>query len=171
MLVMQEPAGDPECSGGRKPCKHPEVVAIDRPVVLLRGKNAENGPAEMHCHIGRCEDQSGIAEGIGNGAGEKQSDQHLREQEKPYRRPFRVEPVGAPCRVDPDGPDHHQQHGAMKQAGPVEMRDQRMRYLRDREHKNQVEKQFGKIDTCFLARCEFAQQSGLKARHAHDLHP
>lgn len=50
------------------------------------------------------------------------------------------------------------------------MLDQRVRYLRDAENEDQVEKQFGEVDPGFLARCELAQKPCLDAHHVHDLH-
>ena len=117
-----------------------EVAPVVAVVAPQRPQHEEVAP-DLHCQIGEREHGAAVVERARDRGRDHQGGEHHREQEKPYRRTVRVEPVGDPGGIDPLPPHRHHQHGDLHRADRGEVLEQPVRKLRHREHENEIEEQ------------------------------
>ena len=102
----------------------------------------ERGASDLHRGVRPGEDPRTIGKRLGNGRGHQQRQQHGGEQQAADARRLRVEPVADPARVLPAEPDREPQHQRLQYTGQVQVVQQMVAELGDREYVDQIEEQF-----------------------------
>ena len=145
----------------RQPGGDPDGVHADPRARPRRRDPQENRLADLHRGVGDGEPQSAPVERRGDRRRQHEPAEHHREQQQPDRRLFRIEPVGDPGGEDPHPPHREKQQRDLQRTERGKMGEQRVRYLRDRKHEDEIEEQFRIGDAAVLVRHDRAKHRAV----------
>ena len=149
-VAVGDRAGDPESADDHLPDEVVDEVLAER--APAQGDDEEHRTPDLDEQVAGDEQPGALVEGVGDRGRHEQAGEHQPDQEQPHRQPVRVEPVRPP-RDHVPRVDDRERHDRRLGGGPqVDVLDEVVRELPDREDVDEVEEQLERGDDALLAR-------------------
>jgi hypothetical protein len=149
-VAVGDRAGHPEDAGQQLPDQVVDEVLTLRPAA--QGHDEEHAAADLEAQVAGDEQPRAVAEGVVDRDGHEQAGEHQPDEHQARGQRVRIEPVRPPRDHVPGVEDRERQDRRLGAGAQIDVCDQVVRELADREDVDEVEEQLQRRDLALSAR-------------------